>query len=250
MEIVDLVMGLARGSIADARPRPFGVEVADLDVDFDDVRARVAMRVLARCLGCDERAVRALVVQQRILLLLGVSEISVAEPVEAHLPCTCGQVAVVELATEELVQFAAGRRRDSLVVREGEAKVTLRLPTGDDQLRWAALAPSRDLQRIVLEDLVIDGELSSELARLADAMLSDVDPLVELQVDSTCPGCGEPVSRHVDIEQIALTRLRHARRILLEQVHAIAARYHWTEPTIAALPAWRRAEYASLARAR
>ncbi len=250
MEVVEVVMALARGRIADVRPRPFGADVADLDVDFDDARVQVAARVLARCLGCDERAVQALVVQERILLLLGISEISVAEPVEAHLSCTCGHVAVVELATAELVRFASERQREELVVRDGDAAATLRLPTGDDQLRWAGHATSQDLQLAVLQDLVVDGELSDELAPLADELLSEVDPLIELQVDSTCPSCGAVVSRQVDVERIALTRLRHARRILLEQVHAIAARYHWTESTIAALPAWRRAEYAALARAR
>ncbi|MEJ7603333.1 MAG: hypothetical protein WKG01_35930 [Kofleriaceae bacterium] len=169
---------------------------------------------------------------------------------EAHLPCACGQVAVVELGAAELVRFVAERRRDELVVRDGSAVATLRLPTGDDQLRWAALDASQDLSRVVLEDLVVAGALSDALARLADTLLSEVDPLVDFQVDSACPNCGAMLSRRVDVEHIALTRLRHARRRLLEQVHAIAARYHWAESTIAALPAWRRAEYAALARAR
>jgi hypothetical protein len=245
--MVDLafVTSFARSAIHGARVRPFGLDVSDLDVDFDAPRAHVATRVIAACTRCDDAAALALTIQVRTLLLLGISELSLAEPVEAHLKCTCGETAVVELGMAELAAFAADRRRDELVARAGGRAVTLRLPTGRDQLRWAQLG-EHDIARSVLADLVIDGELTDELVVAADALLSEVDPLIELELESTCPACGTAVSRPVDLERIALTRLRNARRILLEQVHALASAYHWTETTIAALPAWRRAEYAAL----
>lgn len=249
---VEFLMSFARRSIASARVRPFGVEVADLEIDFDAPRAITATRALALCLRCDEDAVWPLTLQARILLLLGLSELSLADPAEVHVKCACGETAIVELSAAELARFAAERHRDELVVRADGAEATLRLPTGRDQLRWAQLDPGGDVARTVMSDLVVAGErpLSDALVAAADALLTEVDPLVELEVETTCPRCATALSRQVDIEGIALTRLRNARRVLLEQVHALAATYHWTEGTIAALPAWRRAEYSALIAAR
>ncbi len=240
------VTSFARSAIDGARVRLFGLDVSDLDVDFDGPRAHVATRVIAACVRCDEAAALALTIQVRTLLLLGISELSVADPVEAHLACSCGETAVIELGMEELARFAADRRRNELVARAGDAAVTLRLPTGRDQLRWTALDGEPDLARRVLADLVVEGELTDELIVAADALLSDVDPLIELELETTCPACDKQLARHVDLERIALTRLRNARRVLLEQVHALASAYHWTEAAIAQLPPWRRAEYAAL----
>ncbi|MEO8845426.1 MAG: hypothetical protein ABI591_34040 [Kofleriaceae bacterium] len=245
MIAIDFLTSFARRSVGGARVRPYGLDVADLAIDFDAPRPIVATRVLAACLRCDEETVWSLAVQTRILLLLGISELSLADPIEAYLTCTCGATAIVELATDELARFAGERRRDDLTV----AGITLRLPTGRDQLRWAQLAGSDDVARTVMSELA--GErLSDALVAAADALLTEVDPLIELEVESACPSCDKPLARQIDLERIALTRLRNARRVLLQHVHAIASTYHWTETTIAELPAWRRAEYAALAEAR
>lgn len=245
MIAIDFLTSFARRSVGGARVRPYGLDVADLAIDFDAPRPIVATRVLAACLRCDEEAVWALAVQTRILLLLGISELSLADPIEAHLTCTCGATAIVELATDELARFADERRRDDLTV----GGITLRLPTGRDQLRWAQLAGSDDVARTVMSELA--GErLSDALVAAADALLTEVDPLIELEVESACPNCTKPLTRQIDLERIALTRLRNARRVLLQHVHAIASTYHWAESTIAELPAWRRAEYAALAESR
>jgi hypothetical protein len=247
--MVDLAFltSFARSAIHGARVRPFGLDVSDLDVDFDGPRAHVATRVIAACLRCDDAAALELPIPVRTLLLLGVSELSLAEPVEAHLRCDCGETAMIELGMEELARFALDRHCDELIARAGDRSVTLRLPTGRDQLRWAELAGEHDVAREVLADLVVEGELTDDLLVAADAVLSEADPLVDLELETRCPACDNALSRHVDLERIALTRLRNARRVLLEQVHALASAYHWTEATIGALPAWRRAEFAVLA---
>jgi len=243
---------LASRSVAGARVRPYGVDVADLEIDFDAPRPIVVTRLLAACLRGADDDMWSLPVQTRILLLLGISELSVATPVEVHLACGCGETAVIELSMAELASFAAERHRDELVVTAGEASARLRLPTGRDQLRWTQLGSSTDVVRDVISDLVVEGDRSAPdtLWVAADKLLSDADPLVELELGSACPACGTALARQVDLERIALTRLRNARRALLEQVHVLASTYHWTETTIAALPAWRRVEYATLARQR
>lgn len=249
MRVIDFVTSFARRTVDGARVRPYGIDVADLDLDFDAPRALVTTRVLATCLHRDEAAIWDLAIRDRILLLLGISELSVTYPVEAHLPCTCGTTAVIELSSEELARFAAERKRDELVARVGEAFVTLRLPIGRDQLRWAQLDPRHDVARAIFSDLVVAGGFTDELVVPAEALLGHVDPLVEFEVETSCPSCGTALAKDLDLEHLALARLRHARNVLLEQVHVLASTYHWTETTIAMLPAWRRAEYAALATA-
>lgn len=247
---LELLTSLASRNVSDARVRPYGIAVADLEIDFDAPRPIVVTRVLAACLHGTEDELWKLPVQTRILMLLAISELSVIAPVEVHLACACGETAVVELAAAELAEFAEARRREALVVEADDQRVRVRLPTGRDQLRWAQLAAREPSARDVLATLVVEGELTDELVVAVDRLLCEVDPLVELEVSSTCPGCHAALARPVDLERIALTRLRHARGGLLAQVHALAATYHWTEATIAALPAWRRAEYAALVEAR
>ncbi|MFT3692969.1 MAG: hypothetical protein QM831_07500 [Kofleriaceae bacterium] len=244
MDAFDFVTTFARRNVADARVRPYGVDVADLAIDFDAPRPMVATRVIAACLRVDDEAVWNLTVRDRILLLLGISEMSLAQPIEAHVACACGETAVVELATSELAAFVEERASTPLVAGELE----LRLPTGRDQLRWTTLR-STNIALDVLADLVVTGELTDTLVPAVDQVLAHADPLIEFAVETSCTKCNAALSKDIDLERIALVRLRNARRILLEQVHAIASTYHWTEAEISTLPAWRRAEYAALVRA-
>jgi hypothetical protein len=250
MATLDFLTSLASRSVAGARVRPYGIDVADLDIDFEAPRPIVVTRVLAVCLHGRDEEIWDLTVQTRALLLLGLSELSLVAPVEAHLACACGNPAVIELSTSELASFAASRRREPLIAEADGARVQLRLPTGRDQLQWARLADSPTVAREVIDALVVEGELTDSLVVAADRVLGDADPIVELELSSTCPSCRTELSRVIDLERIALTRLRHARAALLAQVHALASTYHWTESTIAALPVWRRAEYAAIIEAR
>ena len=245
--MIDLafVTSFARSAIDGARVRPYGLDVADLDVDFDAPRAHVATRVhrevpaLRRGGGVAAHDPGAAPVAARTQRAVDRGARRGASRVPVR------KLAVIELGMEELARFSAERHRDDLIARAGDHAVTLRLPTGLDQLRWARL--ERGNERSVLADLVVEGELTDELVVAADALLAEADPLIDLEIESSCPACGTHLARVIDLERIALTRLRNARRMLLEQVHALASMYHWSEATIGALPPWRRAEYASLA---
>lgn len=81
---------------------------------------------------------------------------------------------------------------------------------------------------------------------LARAMAA-ADPLAEVLVDVSCPGCGSAFVADVDIGEFVWTELRaHARR-LLREVDVLARTYGWTEPDVLALDERRRAAYLELA---
>jgi hypothetical protein len=54
------------------------------------------------------------------------------------------------------------------------------------------------------------------------------------------------VQAEVDLEALALVRLRAVQRKLVDAVHRLALAYHWTETEILALPSWRRERYLAL----
>ncbi|MGE0397135.1 MAG: hypothetical protein AB7T06_10480 [Kofleriaceae bacterium] len=224
--------------------RPYGTVAEDLEVDFTSARAVVVTELLARCLEREAEELWDLPISKRSLLLVAVSE-QTAPPIEVHLSCACGEASELTLTSAELAEFAAERAKDP---RVGELR--LRVPTGRDQLRWTALAAENDetLKERVLLDLVVDAPAAIDPAMLPliDKALGEIDPLVELRVDSTCSACGAPVSIGVDLEAIAISRMRKIQRDFVEDVHHLARAYHWSEADIARMPVWRRSEYLAL----
>jgi hypothetical protein len=86
---------------------------------------------------------------------------------------------------------------------------------------------------------------SAALGNIA-AALAAADPLVSFTVSCTCPACGQPNETTVDLEMLALRRIAARRQALLQDVHALARAYGWTERETLAIPPERRAEYRQL----
>jgi hypothetical protein len=61
-----------------------------------------------------------------------------------------------------------------------------------------------------------------------------------------CPSCDTTNLVAIDLEELSLRGLRNAQLRLLASVHRLAAKYHWSEEQIFAVPFWRRAKYLSL----
>lgn len=216
--------------------RAFGTVAEDLDVDFTSARAVVVTEVLARCLEREANTVWDLPISERSLLLVAVSE-QTAPPIEVHLACACGEASELQLTSAELGEYAAAGAKEA---RVGELRV--RVPTGRDQLRWTEQSATSER---VLRDLV-DGDVDRSALPLIDKTLAEIDPLVELRIDSTCSACNAPITVVVDLEAIAIARVRKIQRDFVEDVHHLARAYHWSEADIARMPVWRRAEYLAL----
>jgi hypothetical protein len=181
------------------------------------------------------------------VLLVAAAELAAGQPLEACATCTCGEIAAIELTCAELAEFNAMRVAGRTHVEVGALR--LRLPRGLDQLHWLAFAQASDtdLARDMLGRLVEGGgALTDGDVVAAERALAEADPLVDFRAETACPECGTALTMEVDLETVSLGRLRRAQRTLLEEVHALASAYHWSEAQIASLPAWRRAEYLAL----
>lgn len=242
---------MARQGVTCSAVRAFATQARDLDIDFTAPRAVVVTELLSACLhDVDGAAWWELPISTRTTLLVAVSELSMP-PIEIHLTCRCGEMAELELTAAELSAFAEERARELPIARHGDVEVRLRLPTGRDQLRWTALAAEErdaELTRRMLSDLVIEGPtpLPDEVLPGVDQVLAHCDPLVELRLESSCPACDAPLTKDVDLEAIALSRLSSLQRAWIADIHALASAYHWSEEQIVRLPAWRRDEYLTL----
>jgi len=132
-------------------------------------------------------------------------------------------------------------------VRLGDRRVAWRAPTGDDLVALEVLEDPGAAAAELLARCVEGGAVPTEGERAAvAAAIAEADPLAEILVELTCPGCDRAFSADVDVAEFAWWALRDVGRRLLAEVDALARAYGWTEPEVLALPDRRRATYLQL----
>jgi hypothetical protein len=232
--------------------RAFG-QPRDLDVDFARAdRPGLVTLLLAQCdEGRDAQYWWARTVSARVaalLRLVALTEACGALSLAAR--CTagdCGERYEFDLSLQAVL---AAEADDAPVTAQlgPQRSATLRRPTGEDLRAWRAARPasSEAAMRMMLESLLIAGEARSEDAAALSAALAREDPLVSFAVSCACPACGAPSEVGVDLEGLALARLAARQRMLLEDVHALASRYGWTESEVLSIAPSRRARYRAL----
>lgn len=236
-----------------------------LDIDLDGKkRPHLITDLLERCTSADggEKPGEAffwdLSVGKRIECLLAIAVPARTQALDARLQCSnpsCREQMEIEIGAGELRELQ--HRADEagpVAVAAGGRTFRLRRPTGRDQRAWLDAGYKGEAEAIVaaIRSLMLPdpadgaGPLTNEQVAAIDAAMSAADPLVSFELRVKCPGCGREQDHAVDLEGLALQKIREARRRLLDDVHRIARRYHWSEGQIVALPPWRRAYYISL----
>lgn len=170
---------------------------------------------------------------------------------DVHCPAGCLERIDISFRLTDYMRHARPRAYRAAVA-DGEAgwyrlegeNVRLRLPTAADQL---AIAGEADAERALLARCtqpVPRGR--SQAARVFRAM-ERLAPTLSQELDGRCPACGATVRLFFDVQRFVLTELRNQAESVYDDVDRIAARYHWTEDLILALPARRRMAYADRA---
>jgi hypothetical protein len=245
--------GAADGWPAACRLRRFGTRLDDLQVDLEGDRRRAASEVVACCTepAVSRETSLRLPVGKRIECLLILAALDGADHVDVDLRCpSCGQPLEVTLGLDELL--AAGRRAGARTVdvEVGGTIRRFRRPDGRDEDSGNDAPPPEpeDLRRDIAAALLASDDGPCPVLTAADldrieAALDEADPLVRGAVLAACPDCGHASEHEVDLAGFALERLRRSQDALIETVHLLASRYHWTEADILSLPEWRRALY-------
>ncbi|HEV7389305.1 MAG TPA: hypothetical protein VGN73_11900 [Gemmatimonadaceae bacterium] len=257
--------GYAIGNLA---LRPFGLYEADLDLDFDRTpRPVLITHLLERCTrssrkeSVEQNLFWNLPVGKRIECLVTLSTSGADGEMTFGFRCPntiCGEASEIALTIDELTTLQADAYATGRVeVPVGDEVLTLRRPTGNDQLAWLnrTFADGGEVRKTMIRTLLVHdnaGEAvgtdvgSDEWLDSIEEVMEEHDPLVNFKLKVKCPCCDGTTLVAIDLEELSLRGLRNAQLRLLAAVHRLAAHYHWSEREIFAVPAWRRAEYLSL----
>ena len=130
------------------------------------------------------------------------------------------------------------------------AGLRFRRPTSRHLAGLAAItdpeAAARQLLRECAEKLDAlprDDEALSQLMDVVEPVLEAVDPWADLSLVVHCPTCGHEGSATLDIAEILWDEIDSHAQSLLDEVHALAQAYGWSEPQILALSHTRRTAY-------
>lgn len=124
---------------------------------------------------------------------------------------------------------------------EGAGEVRFRLPAVADRLAVAhSRHPADDLARRCMRP----ADLPAAVRRRVVRAMSSLAPSLSHELDGRCPECGAALDFYLDVQEFTLRELRDQARHVLDDVHLIAATYHWSEAEILALPRARRMHYA------
>jgi hypothetical protein len=242
------------------RLRRYGTQRADLELDFRRPAPELITAIIAACTerldgaALEQSFFAELSVSTRIVCLLLLARLDGVDTLSAPLVCPafeCGERYEVDLTLAEILAFAQTENAEPITVDLGESRVSLRKPTGHDQMAWqsgrfpdVAAARLTMLRSLALSDLPHDlGD--PELARI-EAALDESDPLVCFSLTAACPSCEAEAGHEIALADMALQVLRAAQSRLIESVHALASRYGWSETAVLEIPDWRRQRYLSL----
>jgi hypothetical protein len=100
-----------------------------------------------------------------------------------------------------------------------------RLPTVSDQQSVLGLQTDAAAGAL-LERCLVAGDPTDNPHLLQQAM-DGVGPVLDLDLDVACPGCGVSESVRFDMQAHLLRLLAHERRFLVREIHLIAVTYGW-----------------------
>lgn len=192
---------------------------------------------------------RQLLVGDRDYLVLQLRRLTLGDDVHAVILCSACQTKmdtdfrISEVPVEVRPQVAAAHTA-SLPHRA----VEFRLPTGRDQEAVLGKPIETAADELFDRCLLNDGgkELSPEERQAIIEEMEQRAPLVEVELDLTCPDCHHRFLQPLDMTAYFFDELSANSKQLLREVHALALHYHWSEADILSLRRARRREYLGL----
>lgn len=184
--------------------------------------------------------------------LLELRELTFGPRLDAFVECpACGEPLELALDVRELLG-AEPPPTDGISLRDGDWTLKVRPLRAGDLLDVAGLSRKAARRRLLSASLlgvrrggaeVDPSELPEEVVERVVAALEACDPLAEVRVGLTCPGCGHEWSALFDAGTFLWAELGMEARRVLGEVHALASAYGWREADVMALGPARRQFY-------
>jgi hypothetical protein len=126
-----------------------------------------------------------------------------------------------------------------------DAGLRFRLPVVDDQLKAMGHPDGAALlaQQCIHADR-LDARARTRVERAMEAMA----PPVSRPITGDCPDCGESLTMMLHVPRLVADEMRQSATGVHEEIHEIAAAYHWEEAAILAIPQSRRHAYVAAIR--
>jgi predicted RNA-binding Zn-ribbon protein involved in translation (DUF1610 family) len=214
----------------------------------------LALRLLERLVATDDGVdFGALTLSDGDALLLLLRRALGLDWLSANVACPeCGETMEVSFSAGEYLahnepeapEGVAQLDQPGWFALEG-AGVSFRLPCVRDLVE---LAGSADAEAELVRRCVRPARVSARRRRLVEAAMEALAPRLSRELEAECPACGRELLVELDVQRYCTAELRLLAGSVFEDVHAIAASFHWPESEILALPRERRLRYAELAR--
>lgn len=155
----------------------------------------------------------------------------------------CGERLEFSLSAAALLERAPDEQGRAALVDVGGFR--LRLPTTRDLAEIVRTAGDADDGEPLFRRLVIHGTATrmAALEHEIDSALDAADPCMDFGVDLTCPACSHEWNADFDVPTFLWDEVDSRARRLLDEVHALARSYGWSERQVLELSDTRRAAY-------
>lgn len=180
-------------------------------------------------------------------ILAAIYQVTFGNRVESTVTCDACQERF-DLAFE-IPEFVASTHEDApirTVVSENGYDLgdglRVRAPTGNDELS-AVGRGVEDAATMMMERCVVAGELGGRISEV-QTQFEALAPLLDVDLESVCPECGEAQKRRFDVQSYVLLAIQQGRPLLVNDVHLIARTYHWALGDILGLTRSHRRELA------
>jgi hypothetical protein len=226
----------------------------------EPVWRRVFPLLATACLDSSFDALAALSIGERDRRLLTLRQWTFGSQLASVANCSgCGETLEWTVETTDLVMQTVAEHSANLSVNVDQYHVRFRLPNSLDLAavangQWTDPASAR---QHLLENCIVGAEqrgkqvaasaLPVSVITAVVERMAEADPQADLQVDLSCPACGEEWRAQFDIESFFWSELCSWAQRILTEVHRLARAYGWSETEILNLSPWRRQFYLSLA---
>ena len=223
--------------------------------------ARRALALLAAAHPeADAGALARLPIGERDARLLRVREALFGPQLDCLALCPrCGERLEASFSVEDVRRGAGSRESDADAIQHIHVDgydVTFRLPNSHDLVALESCHGARDAEHRLLADCLLEArelertivadELPAPLVAAVAQRMADADPGADVQLGLACTACGNHWHATFDIVTHLWTEIDGWARRTLEEVHALASAYGWSEGDILAMTAARRQKYLEL----
>lgn len=222
------------------------------ELSVDSTRTETAIGLVSSLSNIPDSA--SLVIADRDRVLSSIYTSTYGSQLQSTIVCTgCRKPFDIDFELDRLEQHlwrsAENHSRENSAPEQGAAEYTVadehgfyhypghgrfRLPTGQDELAVAGKDPQQAVAELC-HRCITDVRDDQSLQFLQHQM-EQIAPLIDTEMDVTCPECGLPQYLRFDIQSFLLQKILGEKSSLLREIHELAKSYHWTLPQILDLP--------------